>query len=305
MNAHEHIPAPLPSARVLAVDANLMLAMDARRFLCAMQELTGGVLVVTERVFKESWEKCADVAAKPAERAVLRKADESGRGRWDADAQIERLTMQHTVGWRHWVEAERTNENAAWHYRKSSGHALNLQMRLLTSSRAFKGESRFGDSLAVAEAMETGAHAIASNNFGSILQDVFNEWLFAKKHLDGDQWFQNVQVPFILGREAAVERRVLEVGACSPGEAVCRWALGACLPKVTEDENVINAVLRRFLGNMGKGGLAHAAGDAADFLNALQNDVPAGWVADLNPQRATRTQGAEDRRLASVAEVQP
>lgn len=55
-----------PSAKCMAVDANLMLAMDVRRFLCAMQEVTGGSVMVAERVFHEAWERCAEVSAKSA-----------------------------------------------------------------------------------------------------------------------------------------------------------------------------------------------------------------------------------------------
>ena len=54
------------SAKVLAVDANLMLAMDARRFLCAMQELTEGTLVATHQVMIEAWDKCTETSAKAA-----------------------------------------------------------------------------------------------------------------------------------------------------------------------------------------------------------------------------------------------
>ena len=59
------------SAKVLAVDANLMLAMDARRFLCAMQELTGGTLVATHQVMIEAWDKCTETSAKAAGNFVM------------------------------------------------------------------------------------------------------------------------------------------------------------------------------------------------------------------------------------------
>ena len=292
-----------PSAKCMAVDANLMLAMDVRRFLCAMQEVTGGSLMVTEQVFREAWERCAEVSAKPAKRAVAHQAAE-GRKVEGAGGRVEMLTNQFTIGWRNWATTERQKAKAAWQYGKRGPLAEGLQMRLLTSSQAFKGKSRYGDSLAVAEALENGADLIASNNFGSILHDVLNEWLLAQR-LEGDKSLQHVQAPFILRPEAAVKRRIWELGEPVQGWSACQWALSACLPKSIDDEGLVDAVVRRFLNNISKGGLAHSALDALEFLDDLQAEHPNGWLAVLNPQRAVRTQSAEDRRLASVSAVRP
>lgn len=292
-----------PSAKRMAVDANLMLAMDVRRFLCAMQEVTGGSLVVTERVFLEAWERCAEVSAKPAKRTVAHQAVGS-RNAEGAGRKVERLTNKLTIGWRNWAKAECQKAKAAWQYEKRGPLATGLQMRLLTSSQAFNGKSRYGDALAVAEALENGADLIASNNFDSILHDVLNEWLLVQR-LEGDKSLQHVQVPFILRPESAVKRRIWELGEPAQGWSVCQWALSACLPKSIDDEGRVNAVVRRFLSNISKGGLAYSALDALEFLDDVQAAHPSGWLAVLNPQRAVRTQGAEDRRLDSVNAVHP
>ena len=48
---------PVEASRI-ALDANLMLAVDARRFLCVMQEMTGGHIWITEQVWRETWGRC-------------------------------------------------------------------------------------------------------------------------------------------------------------------------------------------------------------------------------------------------------
>ena len=293
-----------PSAKCMAVDANLMLAMDVRRFLCAMQEVTGGSVMVTERVFYEAWERCAEVSAKSAKRTVAHQAV-GGRKVEGAVRRVESLTRKFTIGWRNWAMAERQKaEDAAWQYGKRGPLATDLQMRLLTSSQAFKGKSKYGDSLAVAEALENGADLMASNNFGSVLHDVLNEWLLAQR-VEGDQSLRHVLAPFILRPEAAVKRRIWELGEPVQGWSVCQWALSACLPKSVDDEGLVDVVVRRFLSNISKGGLAHSASDALEFLDDVQAEHPSGWLAVLNPQRAVRTQSAEDRRLASVKAAHP
>ena len=45
----------------IALDANLMLAVDARRFLCAMQEMTGGHIWAFRHLARQSRQ-----AARPA-----------------------------------------------------------------------------------------------------------------------------------------------------------------------------------------------------------------------------------------------
>ena len=292
-----------PSAKRMAVDANLMLAMDVRRFLCAMQEVTGGSVLVTQRVFHEAWERCAEVSAKPAKRTVAHQTV-GGCNAEGAGRRVENLTNKLTIGWRNWATEERQKEKAAWQYGERGQLAAGLQMRLLTSSQAFKGKSRYGDSLAVAEALENGADLIASNNFGSILHEVLNEWLLAQR-LEGDKSLQHVQVPFILRPESAVKRRIWELGEPVQGWSVCQWALSACLPKSIDDERLVDAVVRRFLSSISKGGLAYSASDALEFLDNVQVAHPSGWLAVLNPKRAVRTQSAEDRRLASVNAAHP
>ena len=293
-----------PSAKRMAVDANLMLAMDVRRFLCAMQEVTGGSLLVTQRVFHEAWERCAEVSAKPAKRTVAHQAV-GGHNVEGPVKRVEFLTKKLTIGWRDWAMAERQKAaDAAWQYVERGPLATSLQMRLLTSSQAFRGKSRYGDSLAVAEALENGADLIASNNFDSILHEVLNEWILAQHH-EGDELLQHVQAPFILRPDSAVKRRIWELGEPVQGWSVCQWALSACLPKSIEDEGLVDTVARRFLSNISKGGLAHSASDALEFLDDVQAEHPSGWLAVLNPQRAVRTQSAEDRRLTSIEAAHP
>ena len=288
------------SAKVLAVDANLLLGMDARRFLCAMQELTGGALLATHQVMAEAWDKCTETSAKAAEHFVRHHFFE---GKLDAaamQAEIDRQAMRNTLGWRRWAQGEKARNDAAWQQAQRPDDALVLQTQLLTSSGAFTlKRNRAQDALVVAEAILAGVDAIASHNLNTILHEVLNEWLADQKD-KGHPLLQNDQAPFILKPDAAMQRRRLETGAGDLGWAACRWAAGACLPKDPSDERRFDFILRRFLEHIGDGGLPVAAASGLEWLSALQQAKPQGWTDDLAAQRAHRTQRAEDRRLAVV-----
>ena len=291
------------SAKVLAVDANLMLAMDARRFLCAMQELTEGTLVATHQVMIEAWNKCTETSAKAAGNFVRHQFFEGSLDAADVQSEIDRQAMRRTLGWRRWAEAEKASNDAAWQQVPRPEQALALQTQLLTSSGAFTVKrNRAQDAMVVAEAILAGVDAIASHNLNTILHEVLNEWLADQKG-KGHPLMQNVQTPFILKPDTAMQRRRLETEAGELGWAACQWAAGACLPKEPLDGRRLDFILRRFLGHVGEGGLPAAAASGLECLSALQQAKPDDWMNALASQRAHRTQRAEDRRLAAVESI--
>ncbi len=70
-----------------------MLAMDARRFLCAMQELTGGTLVATHQVMIEAWDKCTETSAKAAGNFVRHQFFEGSLDAADVQSHAQDLGM--------------------------------------------------------------------------------------------------------------------------------------------------------------------------------------------------------------------
>ena len=77
----------------IGVDANVMLAASVRRFLCGMQEDTGGEVVVVPQAWNEIWWRCTDTGLKAARNEVHRS------GKWrDADETRKRRAENRRLG---------------------------------------------------------------------------------------------------------------------------------------------------------------------------------------------------------------
>ena len=291
------------SADRMALDANLMLTVDARRFLCAMQELTGGSVLVGRQAYMETWHRSADFGRRAAERSIGHLVSESGRGwtRRDND-RVDELAWANTQGWRAWMNGERRRNDAAWTYAGSPKRADRLQSAILGSGALTDNQKKAQDAMTIAEAILSEAHVIASDNLKSIRHAVLNNWL-AKKKAEGHALLQQVPVPFVLDPDAAVDCRCEAVAPNKPvGHAALQWAMGACAPGDPVAASQLDGILRRFLSNVHDAGVRVAAQAATRRLDDMQALNPNGWMDELRIQSplAHRTRDAEVRRLDSV-----
>lgn len=292
----------------MALDANLMLTVDARRFLCAMQELTGGAVLVSRQAYLETWHRSADFGRRGAERSIGHLVLESGRGwtRRDHD-RMDELAWANTQGWRAWMNGERQRNDAVWTYVGSPKQADRLQSAILGSGALTDNQKKAQDAMVVAEAILSGAHIIASDNLNSIRHAVLNNWL-AKKKAQGHALLQQVPIPFVLDPDAAVDCRCEAVAPNKlVGHAALQWAMGACAPTAPVSASQLDGVLRRFLGNVHDAGVRATAQAADRRLDDMQALNPNGWMDELRAQSplAHRTRDAEDRRLDLVRSWSP
>ena len=94
-----------------------MLAVDARRFVCAMQELTDGHVWATEQVWREVWGACVANSHRAAKRSVqsLLRRQALAEG-IDSRQLIVVRSAANVAAMRQWLEEERDRNDRAWEY---------------------------------------------------------------------------------------------------------------------------------------------------------------------------------------------
>ena len=277
-----------------------MLAMDARRFLCAMQEATGGAVLVTERVWHETWERCVDACHKAARRTVLysvcRGALSDGEA---AERAVVAVAQANTVAMREWLEDERGRNDAAWQHAPSPHRSGELQLALLDSPCFTDNRNRHADAQMVAEALLAGAQVVASHNLNSIRHAVLNEWLDERRGR-ADWKLQDIRVPFILDPDAAARARFRDLGAGRRfGDMCLDWALSACVPNEPSSVSAtrLEEIADRFTSNLATAGFAATAEAISGELAAMGARLLKERAVGMAESLAMRTRDAEDRRL--------
>ena len=284
--------------RAIALDANLMLTVNVRRLLCSMQEMTGGSVLITQRVWHEAWLKCADTNMRSAKRAEMRAKGMAASG-WLAD-DVERVLNvadKNTAGWRKWMHAEIKRGDSAWRYVDSPENAERLQLAVLSSEALKDGPKKADDALVVAEAMLSGAHILASRDIGSIFHDILNSWAASMK-AKGHPLFRQVPDTFIMTPDAAAHRVYKDAGGGSLGDSCLRWAVAACRPNARIHRDALDASIRMFLQKTHEH-MPLVASATLSHLNDMQSMNPK-WHEVVNSYPlARRTRATEDRRLAA------
>lgn len=287
----------------IALDANLMLAVDARRFLCAMQEMTGGHIWATEQVWREAWGACVATSHRAAKRSVqsaLRRGDLAA----DVDSQkmIVDVGVANVAAMRQWLEDERHRNDRAWEFVPSPEASGLLQLELLDSGALTDNKNKHKDALVVAEAALAGAHIISSDNLRTIRHGVLNAWL-ADRKAEGHPLLQQVQTPFVLDPDETAYAKCDRLGQESRrfGRQYLEWALAACRPAdaATMPAARLNGIIRRFVANIQRAGLIAVGGGIEETLDGMPADEREFHLR-RDGGAAERTRASEDRRLAAV-----
>jgi len=287
----------------IALDANLMLAVDARRFLCAMQEMTGGHIWATEQVWREVWGACVATCHRAAKRSVhsLLRRGAIAEG-VDSRKMIVDMGAANVAAMRQWLEEERQRNDRAWEYVPSPEASSLLQLELLDSEALTDNKNRHKDALVVAEAALAGAHIVSSDNLKTIRQGVLNAWL-ADRKAEGHPLLQNVQTPFVLDPDETAYAKCRHLGQANDsfGQQCLEWALAACRPTdaANMQANRLHGIIRRFAANMQRAGFIAVGNSITETLDGM---LPGEREFNLRHAggAAERTRASEDRRLAAV-----
>ena len=282
-----------------------MLTVDVRRLLCSMQEMTGGSICVTRRVWHEVWWRCADTSLRAARRAEMRSREEAGIDpdvEWDdaAHRRVLEVADRNVAGWRRWMHGEMGRDDGAWHHSdQEPKDAAKLQLEVLASDALRDGPKKADDALVVAEAILSGAHILASRDIGSLFHDILNDWVREMK-ADGHPLFRNVPTNFVMSPDAAAYRVCRDAGGRSIGSAGLRWAAAACRPNADIGPDELNDNIRMFMRRTNE----HMPAVTSAVLSHLDNMQAADskWHAAVKSYPlAHRTRAAEDRRLTEVS----
>ena len=279
-----------------------MLAVDARRFVCAMQELTNGHVWATEQVWHEVWGACVATSHRAAKRSVQsllrRKALAEGI---DSRALIVARSAANVAAMRQWLEQERDRNDRAWEFVPSPPSSQLLQLELLDSGALTDNKNRHKDALVIAEAALAGAHIIASDNLKTIRHGVLNAWL-AERKAEGHPLLEQVQVPFVLDPDETAYAKCRHLARKDIGSQCLEWALAACRPNNPDlPVTRLQGIVRRFAANIQSAGfiaVGRAIVDALDDMSADEREFNlrhAGGTAE-------RTRASEERRLAAIRE---
>ena len=282
-----------------------MLAVDARRFLCAMQEITGGHIWVTEQVWWEVWGACVATCHRAVKRSV-QSALRSGAIAEGANSRkmIVDVGVANVAAMRQWLDDERRRNDRAWEYVASPEASGALQLELLDSGALTDNKNKHKDALVVAEAALAGAHIISSDNLRTIRHGLLNAWL-ADRKAEGHPLLQKVRTPFVLDPDETAYAKCHHLGVADQplGQRYLAWALAACRPADAANMPLdqLNGIVYRFAANMQRAGLIAVGGDIAETLDGMNPDEREFHLRHAG-DAADRTRASEDRRLAAVRE---
>ena len=280
-----------------------MLAVDARRFLCAMQEMTGGHIWATEQVWREVWGACVATCHRAAKRSV-QSALRRGAIAADVDSRkmIVDMGAANVAAMRQWLEDERGRNDRAWEYIASPESSGLLQLELLDSGALTDNKNKHKDALVVAEAALAGAHIVSSDNLRTIRHGVLNAWL-ADRKAEGHPLLQKVQTPFVLDPDETAYAKCGHLGHADQrvGRQYLEWALAACRPADAGHMPLrqLHEIIHRFAANIQRAGLLAVGGGIAETLDGMTPDEREFHLRHAGGT-AERTRASEDRRLAAV-----
>ena len=281
-----------------------MLAVDARRFLCAMQEMTGGQIWATEQVWREVWGACVATGHRAAKRSVQAAVRRGTIAAGAASGRIVDMGVANVAAMRQWLDDERRRNDRAWEYIASPEASGALQLELLDSGALTDNKNKHKDALVVAEAALAGARIISSDNLRTIRHGVLNAWL-ADRKAEGHPLLQKVQTPFVLDPDETAYAKCHHLGQENQrfGRQYLEWALAACRPAEAASLPTarLNAITRRFAANIQRAGLLAVGGGIAETLDSMTPDEREFHLRHAR-SAAERTRASEDRRLAAVRE---
>ena len=301
----------------IAVDAQIVLRNAARRMVFGSAELAGVDVVVPETAAHFAKEHYRRVAKHYViDRIEWENAREGTQ--WSEERMAEETAKQLaqvSAGFASWIDEEATRNDGIFTIATRTPKAQTTAMEIARAGVVDDPEDQrwvIGeDPFVLGEALEAGAHWIASDNLKTLDTDAMEEWL---EDVQARGRFLHVPRPFILTAEAAVGKMLNDVGssigdgALSPKERRRMLANALSRPADTRTNalrrvqilgkmgrDIRNAGLRRTgrelhqwhvrkTGQMRKGAIASITTEIAQMDEALRTD------------RVARTRAAEDRR---------
>ena len=301
----------------IAIDAQILMKNHARRLILGAAECAGVGIVLPETAATMAKANYHRVAARYVEKVVLWNA-ESGVDPLDEERlglRVQDRLDKVTAGFARWIEDEQQRNDGIFERaprtRKNRGVARELSLSGVVDDPK---DTRWGigeDPHVIAEALEAGAHWIASDNFATLRPDVMEDWL------DGVQRagrYVHVPRPFILSGQKAVDTMLAREPGWEHDPGVRsrrRIALAHALSEPNDASTEIArrvAILGRFAADLRDCGMRVPGRDLERWQIRMYAQLERGlehlvWdeiarLKTLQPtENVTRTRAAEDRRM--------
>lgn len=304
----------------IALDAQVLMRNHARRMLIGAAEVGGHEVVLPVTAVTMAKLHYADVVRGYVTKRTIFETETAQKRL--GDAALGRLVAERVSklsnGFAAWIDAEPRRNDGAFSIGERTRSAQGVAMELARAQVVIDPKDiRWGvgeDPYVIAEALEAGAHWIASGNFATLKPRNMEYWL---DHVQAQGRFTNVPRPFILEPEDAVATLLDKPGQLlAPSERITSEMLLAHAlsepkdPNASLDKRV--AILTRFGSDLSDCGMTRQGGAigewnlraAARIAHGRENEV---WndiehMRQSMPKEVVRTtREAEDRRIASEA----
>ena len=300
----------------IAIGANILMKNHARRMVLGAAECAGSTVVLPETAAIMAKLNYRKVSTRYAENVVVWNAR---RAREPFDQQvlaprIRDMLRQICEGFAQWLDDEQQRNDGIFERAPSTtksqdvAHELSLN-RIVDDPKDTRWEIG-EDPYVIAEALEAGAHWIASDNFNTLRPHAMENWL---DRVQQQGRYLHAPRPFILSAEQALDMmlaRTTEWERDAHVRASWRIALAHALSEPSDPATTIArriGILARFAKDLRDCGMSTAGNDLLQwqidaYVKLEQGQEQAAWHAigklqRLRPTREVqRTREAEDRR---------
>lgn len=308
----------------IAVDAQILLRNAARRMVFGSAELAGVDVIVPETAVHFAKMHYGKVSRHYVEDSV-EWDDARNETNWSDERigkEIARRLAQVVSGFQKWMDEEPRRNDAVFAIATRSPKAEATAMEIARAGAVKDPEDQrweIGeDPFVLGEALEAGAHWIASDNFKTLDTEAMEEWL---DEVQAEGRFLHVPRPFILTAEAAVgmmmgqiaarigdgthapreHRRILANAVSRPNDPKTRTVRRVqILTKMGKD--IRNAGLRRTGKELHQWQVRKMSQIAKGAETVVAREI--AWMDRLiGTHHVARTRAGEDRRVQAERET--
>ena len=301
----------------IAIDTQLMLRNHARRMLLGAAEAAKHEVLLPETAATMASLNYHRAAHKYVERSL--KWDNPAQWRATSEEERIRLIEERLTaacnGFARWIEEEPRRNDAAFRIAPRTRTCMQLAIELARAGVVDDDDDRRWevgeDPYVLAEALEAGAHWVASGNFETLDDDEMERWL---DRAQAQGRYLDVPRPFILKPDKAVRMLLAQREGLGTAEdhdidqQITALGLALSEPQTRMDIAQRVVVTRRFGHAVGKAGMGQAGRhiqewteEAADIVSEGRGAAVWEQIERMRMKLASSdvqvTRNAEDRRM--------
>ena len=307
----------------IAIDAQILLRNHARRTVLATAELCEVAVMLPETVVTMAKIHYATVCENYVRRALEWADDVAGKhtSAEEMGLRVHDATQKLGIGFGRWIDEETLRNDGVFtkapRTRRGQGVAMELSEAGVVDDPEDRRWGVGEDPYVIAEALEAGAHWLASDNFRTLNSDVMEIWL---DKVQARGRYTQVPRPFILSSEEALREMLERSSEWREAEPeTMRRAIVHAVSEPTDTGRAVServGIFQRFAKDLKKCGMMATGQEMDRWARKMRAAVKSGrtqeveqelmTLASLVPtERVQRTRDAEERRMAAEQVVSP